>query len=119
MAAVETEAPDSRIILAADSSLSCLRPAMVTLAPCWAKRSAMRWPMPLPPPVTKADLPWRRRSRKTLGGVEGTREEYHAGLGGWDVVLNHRRLSGWGIFDRRRQRSKRDGHGDRFQGGNL
>ena len=42
------------------SSRSCLRPARTTLAPCSANRSAIRWPMPLPPPVMKAVLPCNR-----------------------------------------------------------
>src|ERR1022692_1654019 len=49
---------------AARSSLSCLRPIRPTLAPCAAKRSAMRRLIPLPPPVMNATLPCNRRSRK-------------------------------------------------------
>ena len=38
------------------ASLACL-PASMTLAPCSAKRSAMRWPIPLPSAGDEGDLP--------------------------------------------------------------
>ena len=65
--------PAPRMLAAAASSFSCLRPTSMTFAPCSANRSAMRCPMPLPPPVTKATLPPRRFSRK----ISDTSEEYH------------------------------------------
>src|SRR5262245_58691107 len=50
----------------AASSLSCFRPANTTFAPCSANRSAIRWPMPLPPPVTNATRSFSKFSRNTL-----------------------------------------------------
>src|SRR5213075_2607159 len=40
---------------------SSLRLAMTTLAPASDKRRVMALPMPRPPPVTRATLPWRLR----------------------------------------------------------
>ena len=53
--------------LTAASSLSALRAAMATDAPCWIKPSAMPSPIPPLPPVTKATL-LERLKRVMVGG---------------------------------------------------
>src|SRR6185437_4358493 len=65
-AAVLAIPPADSIAWAAASSFSCFLPASTTVAPCPANRSAIRCPMPLPPPVMKAVFPSRSRSRKML-----------------------------------------------------
>ena len=45
------------IVSAACVSVSLVRPAMATRAPCRAKARAIAWPIPLAPPVTIATLP--------------------------------------------------------------
>jgi hypothetical protein len=47
------------MVAAAAASRSSERPAMVTAAPSTASRTAQASPMPLPPPVTRAEYPAR------------------------------------------------------------
>ncbi len=61
-ATVETDPPDANapvaaIFSAAVVSLSALRPQIVTCAPAATRSCAIPNPMPLPPPVTRTDLP--------------------------------------------------------------
>jgi hypothetical protein len=54
------ESGNRALISAATASHGpALREEMVTLAPCWAMRSAMALPMPLEEPVITATLPVR------------------------------------------------------------
>ena len=51
--------PWGEYIATAATSLSSVRPQMVTWAPSCTRRMAQPRPMPLPPPVTTTNLPWK------------------------------------------------------------